>query len=118
MMRCRDLTRAFADGGKLLHEWSGNIAEISRPAASLDIANLMTRDNCEVLAVFRRLGMTERCRKFRRQAALRYSDTKNFAMSREAAGRLISAMLPDHSCSNLPPSGEGAGEGRDHLIIV
>jgi processive 1,2-diacylglycerol beta-glucosyltransferase len=35
------LTRAFADGGKLLHEWSGNIAKISRPAASLDIAKFL-----------------------------------------------------------------------------
>jgi hypothetical protein len=35
------LTRSFADGGKLLHEWSGNIAKISRPAASLDIAKFL-----------------------------------------------------------------------------
>ena len=35
------LTRAFADGGKLLHEWSANIAKISRPAASLDIARFL-----------------------------------------------------------------------------
>jgi processive 1,2-diacylglycerol beta-glucosyltransferase len=35
------LTRAFADGGKLLHDWSGNIAKISRPAASLDIAKFL-----------------------------------------------------------------------------
>jgi UDP-N-acetylglucosamine:LPS N-acetylglucosamine transferase len=35
------LTRAFAGGGKLLHEWSGNIAKISRPAASLDIAKFL-----------------------------------------------------------------------------
>jgi hypothetical protein len=35
------LTRAFAVGGKLLHEWSGNIAKISRPAASLDIAKFL-----------------------------------------------------------------------------
>jgi len=35
------LTRAFADGGKLLHEWSANIAKISRPAASLDIAKFL-----------------------------------------------------------------------------
>ena len=35
------LARAFADGGKLLHDWSGNIAKISRPAASLDIAKFL-----------------------------------------------------------------------------
>jgi hypothetical protein len=35
------LTHAFADGGKLLHEWSGNIARISRPAASLNIAKFL-----------------------------------------------------------------------------
>ena len=35
------LTRAFADGGKLLHEWSANIAKISRPAASLAIAKFL-----------------------------------------------------------------------------
>jgi hypothetical protein len=35
------LTRAFADDGKLLHEWSVNIARISRPAASLDIAKFL-----------------------------------------------------------------------------
>jgi len=35
------ITRSFADGGKLLHEWSGNIAKISRPAASLDIAKFL-----------------------------------------------------------------------------
>ncbi|PYL78978.1 MAG: hypothetical protein DMF27_02210 [Verrucomicrobia bacterium] len=35
------LTRAFADDGKLLHEWSENIAKISRPAASLEIANFL-----------------------------------------------------------------------------
>jgi processive 1,2-diacylglycerol beta-glucosyltransferase len=35
------LTRAFADGGKSLHEWSANIAKISRPAASLDIAKFL-----------------------------------------------------------------------------
>jgi len=38
------LTRAFADGGKLLHEWSANIAKISRPAASLDIAKFLRQD--------------------------------------------------------------------------
>jgi UDP-N-acetylglucosamine:LPS N-acetylglucosamine transferase len=35
------LARAFADCGKLLYEWSGNIAKISRPAASLDIAKFL-----------------------------------------------------------------------------
>jgi processive 1,2-diacylglycerol beta-glucosyltransferase len=35
------LTRAFADDGKLLQEWSENIARISRPAASLEIANFL-----------------------------------------------------------------------------
>jgi processive 1,2-diacylglycerol beta-glucosyltransferase len=35
------LTRAFADDGKLLHEWSVNIAKIGRPAASLDIAKFL-----------------------------------------------------------------------------
>jgi len=35
------LTRAFAEGGKLLYEWSANIAKISRPAASLDIAKFL-----------------------------------------------------------------------------
>jgi processive 1,2-diacylglycerol beta-glucosyltransferase len=35
------LTRAFADEGKLLREWSANIAKISRPAASLEIAKFL-----------------------------------------------------------------------------
>jgi len=35
------LTHAFAEEGKLLHEWSVNIAKISRPAASLDIAKFL-----------------------------------------------------------------------------
>jgi len=35
------LTRAFADDGKLLQEWSENIAKISRPAASHEIANFL-----------------------------------------------------------------------------
>jgi len=35
------LTRAFADDGKLLQEWSENIAKISRPAASLEIADFL-----------------------------------------------------------------------------
>jgi len=35
------LTRAFADDGKLLQDWSENIAKISRPAASLEIANFL-----------------------------------------------------------------------------
>jgi processive 1,2-diacylglycerol beta-glucosyltransferase len=35
------LTRAFADGGKLLGQWSANISKISRPAASLDIAKFV-----------------------------------------------------------------------------
>jgi processive 1,2-diacylglycerol beta-glucosyltransferase len=35
------LTRAFADEGKLLHEWSANVAKISRPAASLEIAKFL-----------------------------------------------------------------------------
>jgi processive 1,2-diacylglycerol beta-glucosyltransferase len=35
------LRRAFADGGKLLREWSANIAKISRPAASLEIAKFL-----------------------------------------------------------------------------
>jgi processive 1,2-diacylglycerol beta-glucosyltransferase len=35
------LTRAFADVGKLLQKWSENIAKISRPAASLDIAKFL-----------------------------------------------------------------------------
>jgi processive 1,2-diacylglycerol beta-glucosyltransferase len=35
------LARAFADGGKLLREWSANISKISRPAASLDIAKFL-----------------------------------------------------------------------------
>jgi processive 1,2-diacylglycerol beta-glucosyltransferase len=37
------LTRAFADGGKLLREWSANIAKISRPAASLEIAKFLLK---------------------------------------------------------------------------
>jgi hypothetical protein len=35
------LTRAFADDGSLLREWSANIAKISRPAASLEIAKFL-----------------------------------------------------------------------------
>jgi processive 1,2-diacylglycerol beta-glucosyltransferase len=35
------LTRAFADEGKLLREWSANIAKISRPAASLETAKFL-----------------------------------------------------------------------------
>jgi len=35
------LTRAFADVGKLLQEWSENIAKISRPAAALEIAKFL-----------------------------------------------------------------------------
>jgi processive 1,2-diacylglycerol beta-glucosyltransferase len=35
------LTRAFAEGGKLLREWSANISKISRPSASLDIAKFL-----------------------------------------------------------------------------
>jgi len=35
------LTRAFANDGSLLHEWSANIAKISRPAASLEIAKFL-----------------------------------------------------------------------------
>jgi len=35
------LTRAFANNGSLLHEWSANIAKISRPAASLEIAKFL-----------------------------------------------------------------------------
>ena len=35
------LTRAFANDGSLLHEWSVNIAKISRPAASLEIAKFL-----------------------------------------------------------------------------
>jgi processive 1,2-diacylglycerol beta-glucosyltransferase len=35
------LTRAFADEGKLLREWSTNMAKISRPAASLQIAKFL-----------------------------------------------------------------------------
>jgi processive 1,2-diacylglycerol beta-glucosyltransferase len=35
------LTRAFADDAKLLQEWSENIAKISRPAASLEIAKFL-----------------------------------------------------------------------------
>jgi processive 1,2-diacylglycerol beta-glucosyltransferase len=35
------LTRAFADDGKLLQDWSENIAKISRPAASLQIAKFL-----------------------------------------------------------------------------
>jgi processive 1,2-diacylglycerol beta-glucosyltransferase len=35
------LTRAFADHGKLLQEWSENIAKISRPVASLEIAKFL-----------------------------------------------------------------------------
>jgi len=35
------LTRAFANGGNLLREWSANISKISRPAASLDIAKFL-----------------------------------------------------------------------------
>jgi processive 1,2-diacylglycerol beta-glucosyltransferase len=35
------LTRALANDGSLLHEWSANIAKISRPAASLEIAKFL-----------------------------------------------------------------------------
>jgi len=35
------LTRAFANDGTLLREWSANIAKISRPAASLEIAKFL-----------------------------------------------------------------------------
>jgi len=35
------LTRAFAYDGSLLREWSANIAKISRPAASLEIAKFL-----------------------------------------------------------------------------
>ena len=35
------LTRAFANDGRLLQEWSANIAKISRPAASLEIARFL-----------------------------------------------------------------------------
>jgi processive 1,2-diacylglycerol beta-glucosyltransferase len=35
------LTRAFADEGRLLQEWASNIAKISRPAASLEIAKFL-----------------------------------------------------------------------------
>jgi processive 1,2-diacylglycerol beta-glucosyltransferase len=35
------LRRAFADDGSLLHEWSVNISKISRPAASLEIAEFL-----------------------------------------------------------------------------
>jgi len=35
------LTRAFANDGSLLREWSANIAKISRPAASLEIAKFL-----------------------------------------------------------------------------
>jgi processive 1,2-diacylglycerol beta-glucosyltransferase len=35
------LTRAFADEGRLLQEWASNIAMISRPAASLEIAKFL-----------------------------------------------------------------------------
>jgi processive 1,2-diacylglycerol beta-glucosyltransferase len=35
------LTRAFADDGRLLQEWASNIARISRPAASLEIAKFL-----------------------------------------------------------------------------
>jgi processive 1,2-diacylglycerol beta-glucosyltransferase len=35
------LQRAFADDAKVLREWSKNIAEISRPAASLEIAKFL-----------------------------------------------------------------------------
>ena len=35
------LTRAFADGGNLLREWSANITKISRPSASLEIAKFL-----------------------------------------------------------------------------
>ncbi len=35
------LRRVFAEGGELLHEWSANIAKISRPAASLEIAKFL-----------------------------------------------------------------------------
>jgi processive 1,2-diacylglycerol beta-glucosyltransferase len=35
------LTCAFAEGGKLLRQWSANIAKISRPAASLEIAKFL-----------------------------------------------------------------------------
>ncbi len=36
--------RAFAEDGKLWHEWSKNIAGLSRPRASLDIAELLLSD--------------------------------------------------------------------------
>lgn len=35
------LTRAFAEDGNLLRQWSANIAKISRPAASLEIAKFL-----------------------------------------------------------------------------
>lgn len=35
------LTRAFADDGRLLRQWSANIAKIGRPTASLDIARFL-----------------------------------------------------------------------------
>jgi len=35
------LTRAFANDGTMLREWSANIAKISRPAASLEIAKFL-----------------------------------------------------------------------------
>jgi hypothetical protein len=35
------LQRAFADDAKVLREWSENIAGISRPAASLEIAKFL-----------------------------------------------------------------------------
>jgi processive 1,2-diacylglycerol beta-glucosyltransferase len=35
------MTRAFAEKGRLLSEWSANISKISRPAASLDIAKFL-----------------------------------------------------------------------------
>ena len=37
------LTHAFANDGGLLHEWSANIAKISRPAASLEIAKFLLK---------------------------------------------------------------------------
>ena len=37
------LTRAFNNDGGLLHEWSANIAKISRPAASLEIAKFLLK---------------------------------------------------------------------------
>ena len=35
------ITNALRGNGKLLHEWTTNIAKISRPAAALDIANFL-----------------------------------------------------------------------------